>query len=88
MEEAAASQGFVNHLKTGRYSARLDHDLKGLLGKCLDWAASMKGSSGPEAEEVLPQDQLWLLFAEGAKSWVGKGVCALPGKWTSIFGKF
>lgn len=48
----------------------------------------MKGSSGPEAEEVLPQDQLRLLFAEGAKSRVGKGVCALPGKWTSIFGKF
>lgn len=44
----------------------------------------MKGSSRPE----LPQDQLRLLFADGAKSRTGKGVCTLPGKWTSIFGKF
>lgn len=73
MEEAAASQGFVNHLKTGRYSACLDHDLKGLLGKCLDWAASMKGSSGPEAEEVLPQDQLWLCLQKVQNHGWGSG---------------
>lgn len=46
----------------------------GLLGMCLlTGPASMKGSSGPEAGEGFCQDQHRLLFADGAKSLMGKG---------------
>ena len=61
----------------------------GLLGMRLSTdPASLKGDSGPAAGEGLQQDQHGLLFADGAKSLMGKGVCSLPRKWTSIFGKF
>lgn len=43
---------------------------------------------GPAVGEGLRQDQHGLLFADGAKSLMGKGVCSLPRKWTNIFGKF